>query len=283
MDLLFLAKQLKDRFVILIRKTEGIEDENSETLREKLLEMKNEFIENKEITQQLIDGFSDRSDDLNLEERERLKEQIKNLEENEANSQRRIAQLEKEIFEQDGRIEHLTKKMSGFEFQLTETKNNLKITRNELTDTLNELTRTQNDHEITKNKLKEIEDALKTGQIAFSFEKDLATYIYPNDKKYGSINIFTNMKRWLEKKKNTPQGQEANGKWNALKREFSWSSEHERVFFKLLESRKEYAHPSLDPVVAQSQIPGCYTDEEKKCINDIVSMVERVNILMQQL
>ena len=283
MDLLFLAKQLKDRFIALISKTEGIENENSEKLREKIREMKCELIENQEIAQQLIDGFADQSIDLNLEEREKLKEQIRNLQENEADSQKRIAQLEKEIFEQDGRIEHLTKKMSGFEFQLTETKNCLKTTRNELTDTLNELTRTQNDHEITKNKLKEIEDALKTGQIAFNFEKDLATYIYPHDKKFGSTKIFTNMKRWLEEKKNTPQGQEANGKWNALKKEFSWTSEHERVFFKLLESRKEFAHPSLDRDVAHSQIPDCYTDEEKKCIKDIVNMVERVNILMQQL
>ena len=283
MDFLYVLKQLKDRFINLIRKTEGIENENSEKLREKILEMKSEFIENKEITQQLIDELTDRSDDLNLEERERLKEQIRNLEENEADSQRRIAQLEREIFEQDGRIEHLTKKMSGFEFQLSETKNDLKLTRNELTDTQNQLTRTQNDHKITKNKLKEIEGALKTGQIAFNFEKDLATYIYPHGKRIGSRKIFTNMKKWLEEKKNTPQGQEANVKWNALKREFSWTSEHERVFFKLLESRIEFAHPSRDRVAAYSQIPDCYTDEEKKCINDIVNMVERVNILIQQL
>ena len=282
MDLLYLAKKLKDRFITLISKTEGIESENSEKLREKILEMKCELIENKEITQQLIDGFGDRSVDLNLEEREKLKEQIRNLEENEADNQKRIAQLEEEVFGQDGRIEHLTKTMTGFEFQLTEAKNNLEITRNELTDTLNKLTKTQNDHELMKNKLKEIEDALKTGQIAFNFEEDLATYIYPHDKKFGSRKIFTNMKRWLEEKKNTPQGQEANEKWNALKREFSWTSEHERVFFKLLDFRKVYAHPTRDRDIAQSQIPDDFTDEEKNCIKVIINMVERVNIIMEQ-
>ena len=70
--------------------------------------MKSEFIENKEMIQQLIDGLTDRSDDVNLEERERLKEQIRNLEEKEADSQTRIAQLERQIFEQ----EHLTKKLN---------------------------------------------------------------------------------------------------------------------------------------------------------------------------
>ena len=134
--------------------------------------------------------------------------------------------------------------------ELTGIQNDLQITRNELTDIQNELTRFQNDHKITKNKLKEIEGALKTGQIVFNFEKDLATYIYPHGKRIGSRKIFTNMKKWLEEKKNTPQGQEANVKWNALKREFSWTSEHERVFFKLLECRIEFAHPSRDRVAA---------------------------------
>ena len=282
MDVLILARQLKDRFISLISKTEGIERENSERLREKIREMKCELIQNQAITQQIIDRFSVRPIDLNVGEREELKEQIRNLEENEAYSQKQIAQLEGEILGQDKRIEHLTKKVSGFEFQLTETKNNLEVTRNELVDTINELTRTQNDHEITKKKLKEIEDALKTGQIAFNFEKDLATYIYPHDKRIGSNKIFTNMKRWLEEKKDTPQGEEANQKWQALKTEFSWTSEHERVFFKLLESRKEVAHPSFDGDVAQSQIPDDFTDEEKKCVQDLVKMIERVNILMQE-
>ena len=277
MDLLFLAKKLKDGFITLIIKTEGIESENSEVLREQVGEIKRNLIENQEIAQQIIDGFSDLSADFNLEEREKLEEQIKNLEKNEADNQKRIAQLEKEIFEQDERIEELTKNLNGFKFELTETRNNLEITRNQLPDTINKLTRTENDHEKTKNQLKEIEDALKTGQIAFDFEKDLATYIYPPDKKIGSRRIFTNMKKWLEEKKDTTQGQEANEKWNALKKEFLWTSEHERVFFKLLESRIVHAHPTHE-----SQMPDCYTDEEKKCINVIINMIERVNILMQQ-
>ncbi len=90
------------------------------------------------------------------------------------------------------------------------------------------------------------------------------------------------MKRWLEDKKDTLQGREANERWNALQGEFSWTEEHERVFFKLLESRKEFAHPVLGRDATESQIPDDYTDDEKKCIKDIVDMVERVNILMQQ-
>jgi hypothetical protein len=49
-----------------------------------------------------------------------------------------------------------------------------------------------------ETKLKEMEGALQTGPIAFEFERDLAKYIYPHDKKFSSRKIFTNMKKWLE-------------------------------------------------------------------------------------
>lgn len=146
-----------------------------------------------------------------------------------------------------------------------------------------QLTLTQsklNDQEQTKRKLKELETTLHTGQIAFDFEKDLATYIYPHDKKFGSRKIFTNMKKWLEDKKDTVQGREANDKWDSLKDEFSWSDKHERVFFKLLDSRKKSAHPKVDRDAIQSQIPDDFNDEEKKCINDIMNIIEIVNELM---
>ena len=149
----------------------------------------------------------------------------------------------------------------------------------------------QKDEEITQlkakvegheNKFKEMESSLQTGQIAFEFEKDLAKYIYPGDKKFSSRKIFTNMKKWLEDKKDTDQGRKANERWNALKNEFSWSSEHEEVFFKLLESRRKFAHPSRDQNVAQFPIPDCFSDKEKKCIEVINKMIKRVSILLQQ-
>jgi hypothetical protein len=316
MDILLLAKRLRDRFMIQINKTENIERQNSEQMRERIQELKCDLIENKEIAQRMIDGINE-SVELNPEKRRKLEEQIRILEENGAYHQTQIAQLEGEIFRQDERIVKLTENVRGFQIQLAATDNNLEETRNkladtknvltvtrndlvgtqdelretktyleairnELTETNNVLTKTQSDNELTKKELKKMESVLRTGQIAFDFEKDLATYIYPHDKKFGSCKIFTNMKKWLEEKKDTQQGSEANEKWNALQVEFSWSNEHERVFFKLLESRKEFAHPVLNRNAVQSQIPDDYTDEENKCIKDIVGMVERVSILMQQ-
>lgn len=134
--------------------------------------------------------------------------------------------------------------------------------------------------EETKTRLTHMENYLETGQIAFLFENDLAKYIYPHDKKFGSRRIFTNMKTWLEKKKDTPEGSEANKKWNDLKAEFSWSAEHENVFFKLLESRRRFAHPTVNLEVAGSRIPDNFTNQEKKCIEDIVAIAKRVNELM---
>ena len=165
--------------------------------------------------------------------------------------------------------------------ELRETRDKLVITRNELIEKLNVLTETRNDQKRTEYKLKELEITLQTGQIAFNFEKDLATYIYPHDKKFGCRKIFTNMKKWLEDKKGSMQGREANEKWTKLKEEFSWSDEHEKVFFKLLEYRRGCAHPAVDRDKVQSQIPDDFTDEDKAYTKVIIDMIERVNELMQ--
>ena len=138
----------------------------------------------------------------------------------------------------------------------------------------------QDDHEKTKNELSRLVNSLHTGQIAFDFEKDLAKYIYPDGKKFGSRKIFTEMKKWLESKKDTRQGKEAKKKWNALEKEFSWSTEHENVFFKLLESRKTSAHPIVDWNLARSRIPDNFTEQERKCIDDIIAITKHVNELM---
>ena len=130
----------------------------------------------------------------------------------------------------------------------------------------------------TQTELDTLKNSLQTGQLSFNFEKDLATYIYPEGKKIGSRKIFTTMKKWLEDKRGTHQGDEANKKWDDLKKEFSWSDEHEKVFFKLLEYRRKFAHPARN--AAELQIPDDFTDDEKRCIKTINDMIERVNELM---
>ena len=272
-----------------MKHTDNIEDikqrsggQNIEGLEELLCDV----TKNKDDTKQIIEDI-DELLVLNSEKQARLKEKIRSLEENESYYQRKIAEHEREIFKQDERIKKLEENVQGLGTQLTITQTNLKETQNDLTETKYGLAATQNrlwealnDHEQTKTKLKEIESTLHTGQIAFDFEKDLATYIYPHDKKFGSRKVFTNMKKWLEDKKDTVQGCEASEKWDSLKDEFSWSIEHERIFFKLLEFRKKGAHPEVDRNAIQSQVPEDFNDKEKKCIKDIINITERVNELM---
>lgn len=155
----------------------------------------------------------------------------------------KIKKLEEKITEQDDKIKDLETKLSTIQAELDELKN-----------------------------------SLRTGQLSFDFEKDLATYIYPEGKKIGSRKIFSTMKRWLEDKKGTPQGDASNKKWNDLKTEFSWSEKHEQVFFKLLEYRRKFAHPPRD--AAELQIPDDFTNEEKMCIRTLNNMIERVNELI---
>jgi hypothetical protein len=246
MDLHTYLIKLKDWFSNQISKTEDIERQNPEKWWDRIQELKSDLIENKEMAQQMIDGITDQSVGLKSDERRNLEAQIKILEQNVTDNQRRIALLEEEISEKNGRIEEIT--------------NNL---------------------DKTQNRLEKIENALKTGQIAFEFEKDLATYIYPEGKKFGSRQIFTRMKEWLRKVEGTDEGDVPNERWSALQKEFSWSEKHEKVFEKLLKSRIPFAHPAIDLDVAQSQIPKNFDDEEKKCIEDILHIIERVNKLME--
>ncbi|CAB4012127.1 Hypothetical predicted protein [Paramuricea clavata] len=205
--------------------------------------------------------IEDLKEDLVINEKraEKIVKYLEEKEEQETGDQTRIASLVGEIFKLDQRVTQLNEKVQRHE---------------------NKLTETLNDHERTENELKEIKGALCTGQIAFDFEKDLATYIYPHGKKFGSRTVFTNMTAWLEKKKDTKEGREGNTKWNKLQKEFSWSKEHEKVFLRLLESRRKFAHPQVDRNTVQSQIPDSFTEQEKKCIMDINKMVDRVNELM---
>ena len=175
-----------------------------------------------------------------LHEREKLQ-----LEEEIRNLKEKVAELEEQLRQKDKEMTQLNEKVQRHE-----------------------------------SKFKEIESALQTGQIAFEFEKELAKYIYPHDKKFSRRKIFTSMKKWLEDKKHTKQGREANERWNSLKNEFSWSSKHEEVFFKLLEFRRPFAHP--DKNVARPPIPDCFTDEEKICIEVIDRMIERLSELLNE-
>jgi chromosome segregation ATPase len=69
--------------------------------------------------------------------------------------------------------QHVQQTAQDFETEMT-------VMRNQLTD--------------TQNELKEMKIALRTGQTAYNFEKDLATYIYP----LGTpITLFQSDQSWL--------------------------------------------------------------------------------------
>ena len=191
-----------------------------------------------------------------------------------------LQDLREDLIQNEGRAETIVVKVNSERNRHTEEQIRMGNLEAVLFRVDDELTKLKSDHEETKRRLARTENHLHTGQIAYEFEKDLVTYIYPDGKKFGSRRIFTNMKEWLENKKHTPQGSRANEKWHAVMREFSWSHGHEVVFRKLLESRIKFAHPTVNLDVAESRIPDSFTDQEKKCIEDIISITKRVNELM---
>ena len=129
-----------------------------------------------------------------------------------------------------------------------------------------ELTQSQQSTELMKMK-----SDLHTGQTAYNFEYDLACYIYPPGK-FSTYDrrIFSNLMKWLRENRDTHEGEEANKRWNDLVDEFGWTDQHKPVFFKMLEYRKDAAHPPL--INLGLPISDRFNDHEKKMVEDIRQM-----------
>ncbi len=257
---LFRVKNLRERFSAQIKKTEEIERQNFAQVMPKILDLKDDLIKNIAIAQEIIEEFNE-SAEMNPKKRRKLENELREPEDEGRGREER---------KREEKIRELEEKVSKLEQKIASLEKDKKILQEENKNLQDKCAK----HDIKFA-------GLETGQIAFDFEKDVATYIYPEGTRIGSRQIFTNMKKWLEKNRHTRKGNEANTKWNELQREFAWSNKHEQVFFKLLEHRRVIAHPVVDREAVQSRFPDDFTDQEKTCIEDIIAMIERVNELMQ--
>ena len=130
-----------------------------------------------------------------------------------------------------------------------------------------------------QTELMDMKTALHTGQTAYNFEEDLATYIYPARTPRTHDKVFTTLMQWLRENRDTRQGRGANRKWAQLQSEcgFQWSTRHKDVFFKMIKSRINPAHPEVD---YELPIPGNFTGRERRCLEDIRRMTIRLNELV---
>lgn len=162
----------------------------------------------------------------------------------------------------------------------TDVSNRFACLEKEMRAMQNQLDKTQSDLTETRtgqSKLMKMNIALHTGQTAYNFEKDLATYIYPRGTPITFGQIFTNLMKWLE----TPEGRKSVGKqkWDAFSRQFNWSNKHKRVFFKMLECRRKPAHP--DELDFTLPIPDNFTEDDKKYVEDIREMTVELKELLK--
>ena len=110
---------------------------------------------------------------------------------------------------------------------------------------------------------------MEISQIASDFENDLAIYIYPPHTTVTVGPIFHNLILWLDQNKNTPEGQEANNKWEEVqvKTQIAWTDEHEMVLFKMLKCKMVIAAQENDYEVR-------FSDEEIGLRAEILKMHE---------
>ena len=103
-----------------------------------------------------------KSDELNGQEKLELEQEVRNLKDKVAELENKMKILEVSKVDNQKQVARLEDALRQKDEEITELNENVER------------------HEIKWN---EMEGALQTGQIAFEFEKDLAKYIYPPNKK----------------------------------------------------------------------------------------------------
>ena len=81
--------------------------------------------------------------------------------------------------------------------------------------------------------------------------------------------------KWLRENGDTPEGEETNKRWTDLVDEFGWTDQHKPVFSKMLECRRDAAHPPL--IDLGLPISDRFNDHEKKMVEDIRQMAAELN------
>jgi predicted RNase H-like nuclease (RuvC/YqgF family) len=134
-----------------------------QVIKNELKELIDELVESKEITEQVIHG-PEIAEQMNHDRERQLEEEKSVLEENADDDIKRVARLEREIFEQGDVIKKLQSQQAATQNELVETRNNLTTQleqmQNELVETRNNLTtqleQTQNELAATRNELAEL-------------------------------------------------------------------------------------------------------------------------------
>ncbi|CAB3981170.1 Hypothetical predicted protein [Paramuricea clavata] len=134
-----------------------------------------------------------------------------------------------------------------------------------LEDAVKIMTDQKNDDRRKMDELETKYRNMETSQSARDFEEDLATYIYPRDTPVIHGPTFANLMLWLNTNMNTPEGEEANKKWKALKDRFGWTDRHENVLYKMLKCKMIFKQQKID-------FDATFSNEEKECRDKILQI-----------
>ena len=247
MDIQGSATKIYKRFESHIKQVQNIQQPCNGETKVALQALLCELIESKNETEEMISQIN--SEKFSSDERRKLLEKIKVFEEKEKDYQQQLVLLEKKVAQLMEENESLKTRQTATETQLT----------------------------ATQTELTELKSALNTRQIAYDFENDLAKYIYPVSEKYGSRQLFTKMRQWVNDNEDTPERLEARAKWEDLKRDCSWLDEYNEVFDELVKSGVKIAHPNVDITTALTS----RCELEKSCIEAMIRMTDKVNELMK--
>ena len=142
--------------------------------------------------------------------------------------------------------------------------------------------------------LKEMNDTLDFGQAGFLFEQDVAKYVLPEGMEAGKINVYGNMIEWLNEEESEEEDggtekekvariiakEEANKRWEEVKRMVDWNRKHENVLKYMKRQRIKFAHPpDVDLEHAKYLVKSHdFSEKEKECCLDIFTIIEDLSL-----
>ena len=267
-------KKLKKENITLRQNIETVQSQNreqGETIRDlksshdKLQKELQKVKAEKDLLQIEIERTNAKNDVENRKYRDQLDTLTKELEE-----------VENENKNLQRSLEELTNSNNALKEEVDSIREENQQIKEENRQLHNEFGNLKAEHQDIRKKLKEKEERLALGQVAWLLEVEIWKAVLPNQK-MGYTGILRSMKQWLKRNASKPEGQEAQKRWDNLKEKLNWNEEdHIHGLKQLKDLRNEDAHPRVvDLEVARRQLKeGNYlADADKEVCEQIIDMV----------
>ena len=193
-----------------------------------------------------------------------------------ATLKKKLEALTKEFEEVENENKELKRSLEELKSSNSTLKQTVDLIRDENQQLKVEFGSLKADHQKICKKLECKETKLALGQVAWILEAEIWKAVLPNET-MGYTGILRSMNMWLRRNASTPEGQEAQKRWDDLKEKLNWDEEDHKYGLKQLKGiRNEEAHPEgVDLELARKELKegGYVANADKPICEEIIDMV----------